>query len=252
MPLILRSVKGSKLTISEMDGNLTYLSSTLSGSVIQVTGSSISAPNTSITASSFVGNGSQLTNINFPTGSLVTTSSFNSYTVSINNFTASYNTGSFSGSFTGSLIGTSSQAISSSFALTASHLLNAPSFDTSSLATTGSNIFIGDQTITGSIFIGGGSITPDDDVVTLGDDGNRFRGATISRTLIVGDPTGVNTKISTFARDGEEFVGTITLSTGSGAPEVAGTEGMMFLTQRSGGYYIYVYIGGTWRSSSLA
>ena len=236
-----------------MDGNLTYLSSTLSGSVIQVTGSSISAPNTSITASSFVGNGSQLTNINFPTGSLVTTSSFNAYTASINAFTASYNTGSFSGSFTGSLIGTSSQAISSSFALTASHLLNAPSFDTSSLATTGSNVFIGDQTITGSIFIGGGSIVPDDDLVTLGDDGNRFRGAIISRTLTVGNPTGIKTIISTFNRDGvSEFVGTITLSTGSGAPEVAGTEGMMFLAQRSGGYYIYVYIGGQWRSSSLA
>jgi hypothetical protein len=58
MPLILRAVKGSKLSISEMDGNLTYLSSTLSGSVIQVTGSSIDAPNTSITASAFIGSGS--------------------------------------------------------------------------------------------------------------------------------------------------------------------------------------------------
>jgi hypothetical protein len=63
MSLILRSVKGSKLTIPEMDGNLIYLSSTLSGSVIQVTGSSIDAPNTSITASAFVGDGSGLTNV---------------------------------------------------------------------------------------------------------------------------------------------------------------------------------------------
>jgi hypothetical protein len=71
MPLILRAVKGSKLSIPEMDGNLTYLSSTLSGSIIQVTGSSIDASNTSITASFFVGNGSQLT---FITASFVTAS----------------------------------------------------------------------------------------------------------------------------------------------------------------------------------
>jgi hypothetical protein len=43
------------------------------------------------------------------TGSFVTTSSFNA-------FTSSYNTGSFTGSFTGSLFGTSSFAISSSWA----------------------------------------------------------------------------------------------------------------------------------------
>ena len=53
MPLILRSVKGSKLSIAEMDGNLTYLSNTLSGSIIEVTGSSIDASNTDVTASSF-------------------------------------------------------------------------------------------------------------------------------------------------------------------------------------------------------
>jgi hypothetical protein len=63
------------------------------------------------------------------TGSLVTTSSFNAFTSSINTFTASYNTGSFSGSFTGNLTGTASwaqnasQAISSSYASTASNIL---------------------------------------------------------------------------------------------------------------------------------
>jgi len=51
MPLILRSVLGTKLSITQMDGNLTYLVGTLSGSVIQVTGSSLSAPLTAITAS---------------------------------------------------------------------------------------------------------------------------------------------------------------------------------------------------------
>jgi hypothetical protein len=42
------------------------------------------------------------------TSSLVTTSSFNAFTASINNFTSSYNTGSFSGSFTGNLNGSAS------------------------------------------------------------------------------------------------------------------------------------------------
>lgn len=52
------------------------------------------------------------------TSSLVTTSSFNSFTSSINTFTASYNTGSFSGSF----IGTASWADSASQAITASYI----------------------------------------------------------------------------------------------------------------------------------
>jgi hypothetical protein len=59
--------------------------------------------------------GSTGTTIN--TGSLVTTSSFNSFTSSINNFTSSYSTGSFTGSFTGSVLGTASWATN---ALTAS------------------------------------------------------------------------------------------------------------------------------------
>jgi hypothetical protein len=54
------------------------------------------------------------------TSGFVTTSSFNAFTSSINSFTASYNTGSFSGSFTGSLFGTSSWATN---ALTASSVV---------------------------------------------------------------------------------------------------------------------------------
>jgi len=53
--LILREVKGSKLTIAEMDGDLLYLAQTLSSSdgtgVIQVTGSSFDASNTNLTGS---------------------------------------------------------------------------------------------------------------------------------------------------------------------------------------------------------
>jgi len=58
--------------------------------------------------------------------------------------------GSTSGSFTGSLQG------SASYALTASYALNA-NFNTGSFATTGSNTFIGNQTITGSIIFNSGS-----------------------------------------------------------------------------------------------
>ncbi len=51
------------------------------------------------------------------TGSFVSTSSFNA-------FTSSYNTGSFTGSFIGSLEGTASFASTASFATTASYALN--------------------------------------------------------------------------------------------------------------------------------
>jgi len=63
MALVTRAGKGSKLNSNEMDSNLIYLATTLSGSIIQVTGSTIQAPNTSITGSFFVGDGSKLTNV---------------------------------------------------------------------------------------------------------------------------------------------------------------------------------------------
>jgi hypothetical protein len=84
---------------------------------------------------------------NVNTSSLVTTSSFNA-------FTSSYSTGSFTGSFTGSLFGTSS------YALTASFILNDGGINTSSFATTGSNTFVGHQTISGSLKVSG-SVTAD-------------------------------------------------------------------------------------------
>jgi hypothetical protein len=86
------------------------------------------------------------------TSSLVTTSSFNAFTASINTFTSSYNTGSFSGSFTGSLRGTASTA---SYYQETDPIFVAKS---ASLATTGSNTFRGNQTISGSILLGSGSI----------------------------------------------------------------------------------------------
>jgi hypothetical protein len=89
-------------------------------------------------------------------GTFVTTSSFNAFTSSINSFTSSYNTGSFSGSFTGSLQGTSSWASNALLAVSSSNYQETdPVFvaKSASLATTGSNIFIGNQTITGSLTV---------------------------------------------------------------------------------------------------
>jgi hypothetical protein len=101
--------------------------------------------------------------VSIDTGSLVTTSSFNAYTASINSFTssinaftASYNTGSFTGSFTGNFIGTSSWAVSASQAISSSYYQETdPVFvaKSASLATTGSNTFIGNQIVTGSLVV---------------------------------------------------------------------------------------------------
>jgi hypothetical protein len=96
------------------------------------------------------------------TGSFVSTSSFNA-------FTASYNTGSFTGSFVGNGVGligiiSSSYSVTSSFAqnfnpdATASYAVNADLLDgknSSVFATTGSNQFNGNQIITGSLTISG-------------------------------------------------------------------------------------------------
>ena len=100
--------------------------------------------------------------VNLLTGSFVLTSSFNA-------FTASYNTGSFTGSFVGNGIGlrgiiSSSYSVTSSFAqnfnpdATASYASNAALLDgknSSVFATTGSNQFSGNQIITGSLTVSG-------------------------------------------------------------------------------------------------
>ena len=73
-------------------------------------------------------------------------------------FSASYNTGSFTGSFTGLLYGTASWSNNST---TSSYFQETdPIFvaKSASLATTGSNTFIGNQTITGSIYLRSGSV----------------------------------------------------------------------------------------------
>jgi hypothetical protein len=62
-------------------------------------------------------------------------------------------TGSYTGSFTGSLQGSASYALSASWAPGG----GGTSIDTSSFATTGSNIFKGDQTIEGNLTFPSGS-----------------------------------------------------------------------------------------------
>ena len=97
-------------------------------------------------ATFYDGTGSLVTLPSADVSGLVTTSSFNAFTASINTFTSSYNTGSFSGSFTGSLNGTASYYQETDPVFVAK---------SASLATTGSNIFIGNQTVTGSLFTTG-------------------------------------------------------------------------------------------------
>lgn len=101
-------------------------------------------------ATFYDGTGSLVTLPSANVSGLVTTSSFNAFTSSINVFTASYNTGSFSGSFTGNLNGTATTA---SYYKETDPIFIAKS---ASLATTGSNNFNGNQTITGSLAISGG------------------------------------------------------------------------------------------------
>lgn len=108
-------------------------------------------------------------------GGFVTTSSFNSFTSSINSFTASYNTGSFTGSFTG---------VSNLTSLTSSNALvtgNVTVLGTASINTlivnqtqlsTGSNQ-LGDaaddtQTLYGTVVIPTGSLTVSGSIVATG------------------------------------------------------------------------------------
>lgn len=113
---------------------------------------------------------------NVNTSSLVTTSSFNS-------FTSSYNTGSFTGSFTGSLFGTASFAISASWAPT-------QTIDTGSLVTTSSfNSYTGSnlsQFAGTSSFANSSSISANTVLQTAITSNATVGGATAPRTFNVG------------------------------------------------------------------
>ena len=282
MPLILRSVKGSKLSIPEMDGNLTYLASTLSGSVIQVTGSSINAPNTSITASFFVGNGSQLTSV---TASFVTASNV-------------YGPNGANSILSSSYALSASRAVSSSFALTASYVnslrqdiqITGSLFVSNSInsnnrilnSTTGNesinwesgytmdsngifgvdweNRVLYDSTQNDSIDwenralkdISAGNVVEwdtnifqpsSDDDVNLGDTNRRWRYGYITRGLYVG------------ANNTESILtgGGLKLPTQSATPTTPiNGNGTIAVGKNAGSYFIYVYLDNQWRSASLS
>jgi len=304
MPLILRSVKGSKLTISEMDGNLTYLASTLSGSVIQVTGSSIDAPNTSITASSFIGSGSGIIGVisssyanssswsptpNLESVLTVGSNLVNSYTISS---TETLNIQTNFDSQIGKIatdtnyveLSAISGSNSSSIKITGNNIVITGSLFVSN-SINSNNRFLYDSTGIDSIgwedrllydSTGNDSIDwenralkdtsagnvvewdtnifqpSDDDAVSLGDPSRRFRGGFISRTFTVGDPNIATTSLYAFSPDGVNSVGGIIMTTGSTAPTTLVTEGSMFVGKVGANYYINVFIGGRWRSSSLS
>jgi hypothetical protein len=161
---VTQGITGSLFGTASFVTTASYIQNAQSASyVLQAVSSSFAISSSFSTTASFALNAG--TTIN--TGSFVTTSSFNS-------FTSSYNTGSFTGSFTGSLFGTASFATTASYALnggvtqivagtnvtitnggSGSVTINAAgsggSIDTGSFATTGSNTFIGNQVITGSL-----------------------------------------------------------------------------------------------------
>ena len=102
----------------------------LSGSITQTTWDNIANKPSDIVSSS-----TQISNLGFVTGSYTTINSFNSLTQSFNSISQSFNV--ISGS-----VGT---------------------IDFSTLATTGSNTFIGNQTVTGSLNVSGGLIVKNTD-----------------------------------------------------------------------------------------
>ena len=159
--------------------------------------------------------------------------SFSLVSASYSAFSQSYNTGSFTGSFTGvgnltgSLFGTSSwannavtssyilQAVSASFATTASYSVSSSyaynadlldGKDSSTFATTGSNIFVGNQTVTGSLFTSGSNMLIGSTTLT---GSLRITGSTIQ--------TGNNTLIGNTSLSGSL---TISGSQGAGVPSI--------------------------------
>ena len=237
MPLILRSVKGSKLSIPEMDGNLTYLASTLSGSVIQVTGSSMDASNTIITSSLFVGN---LTG----TASLASTASFSS--------TASYVRPLVQNvQITGSLlvsnsIDTSNNTLISSVGLVSVDWEQRALYDSEQYDSIDWENRVLKDTGAGSVVEWDTNLfQPSSDyLINLGDSSNRWRNTYISRNLYVG----------TINSESILTEGGLKLPTQSATPVTTPTHGngTIAVGKNGGSYFIYVYLDNQWRSASLS
>ena len=112
----------------------------------------------SITSSYFVGNGSQLTNL--PLSHLATTSSLNSVSNSVNTLisqTSSYLTSLPSGIISGSSQ-LPSGIVSGSSQLPSGIVSGSSQISNLGFAITGSNLFLGNQTIRGTVIIGTGSL----------------------------------------------------------------------------------------------
>jgi len=139
------TILASALSYAQADGNFMYLLTNMSGSAINITGST-SIVGTLTTTGNITGN---------VIGNLTGTASFASNAAQAT--TASYILNAVSSSFasTASYV---LNAISSSYALSASYTSNADLLDgknSTIFATTGSNTFIGDQVITGSLLVSG-------------------------------------------------------------------------------------------------
>jgi len=232
MALILRSVKGSKLTTPEMDGNLTYLASTLSGSIIQVTGSSIDASNTIITASLFVGDGSGLTGV---TSEWDGTYQGNAdITGSLMNGDSNVTVGDFSHAEGFNTVTSGAYSHAEGY--------NSITYGNSSHAEGFSTITIGNYShAEGNNTIASGSFQHVTGKYNI-------HGDTTSLFIVGG---GLNTSSR---KDAFKVThsSSIVVATQSTVPAWAGIEGEMVPGVNGGNYYIYTYIGGQWRSSSLS
>ena len=133
-------------------------------------------PNTNLltTTASFAITASYALNVT-PTdvSMFVSQSTFNTYTSSINSYTASNDSKvnsliAATASYVTSAQTSSMSVLSSSYAVTASFALNATVINTGSFATTGSNTFIGNQIISGNLLVTGSNINLEVDPPALG------------------------------------------------------------------------------------
>jgi hypothetical protein len=227
MAITLRSIKGSPLTYSELDGNFIYLSSSYA-----LTGSNTFTGTQTINGNLIVNGTSSLGTVNI-TATVTGSTKFGNVITDTHQYTGSL---FISGNLTptGTLIGTASYAlqslsssysltsISSSYALTSSYSLNVqnintssfcPNSATSSFAVTAINNFNGTQTVTNG-----------DVIITS---------ATYDHGLVLGPIDNIG---------------------GSGYPTQPATpsEGFMKLGLNGSTYYMYAYLGGQWRSASFS
>ena len=230
------SYYGGSVTSASYASTASYVQNAVSASfaILAQTANTASYVVTAQTASYWSGS-----ILNATSASYASTASYApNYTLlnTFNLFSSSYSTGSFTGIFTGShlgnLTGTASyattasyilNAISASYATTASYSLNTQLLNntaSSVFATTGSNIFIGNQILTGSLYQSGTLYQTGNQILT----GSLF--TTGSNTLI-GNTTltgSLNVSGSTTQIGNNNLYGTTTLS---GSIIISGSQGTL-------------------------